>query len=148
MKRIVFVFTLAMNLFLVSIVFAQDKFTVSGEVVYSKDSNIYVCLHNSTTFAAAMGRQGELPPPSFVNIVKTSVSGKVPFAFNDVLKGEYVILAFADENSNSIMDRDSAGYAIEPRDFYIPTPQGEYSNWNEQKFKVDKNVTGIVLKLH
>jgi hypothetical protein len=80
MKRIVFVFALTMALSAASLAFAQDKCTVSGEVVYSGDSNIYVLLLNSTTFAPAVGRQKELPPPEFVQIVKAKAAGKASFA--------------------------------------------------------------------
>ena len=148
MKKIVFAFALAIALSVASFAFAQDKCTVSGEVVYSGASNIYVCLHNSTSFAAASSRQRELPPPGFVQIVKANESGKASFAFKDVPKGDYVVQAFADENSNAKMDTDTQGYAIEPRDFYKPRPQDAYANWNEQKFTVDKDITGIMLKLH
>jgi len=148
MKRILVVLAIAMALFTVSLALAQDKCTVSGEVVYSGDSKIYVCLYNSTSFAAAASRQKDLPPPGFVQIVEANASGKVSFAFNDAPKGDYVVHAFADENSNAKMDCDTQGAAIEPRDFYKPRPHGLYANWYEQKFTVDKDVTGIVLKLH
>ena len=148
MKRIVVTLALAMALSAVSLAFAQDKCTISGEVVYSKESNIYVCLLNPKTFAAAMGREKELPPPEFVQIIKANASGKASFAFKDVPKGEYVVHAFADENSNAKLDTDTFGSAIEPRDYYKPMSAGLYANWSEQKFNVDKDVTGIVLKLH
>jgi uncharacterized protein (DUF2141 family) len=148
MKRIVVAFALAMVLSATSFAFAQDKCAVSGEVVYQGASNIYVCLLNSTTFAAVLGPDKELPPPGFVQIVKANASGKASFAFKDVAKGDYVVLAFADENNNAKMDTDSQGFAIEPRDHYKPRPQETYASWNEQKFTVDKDITGIVLKLH
>ena len=132
MKRMVFAFALAVALFTASIVFSQDKCTISGEVAYSGDSNIYVCLLNSTTFAAALGRQKELPPPGFAQIVKANASGKASFAFKDVPKGEYVVHAFADENSNAKMDTDTFGSPIEPRDYYKPMSAGIHANWSEQ----------------
>ena len=88
------------------------------------------------------------PPPGFVQIVKGNASGKASFAFKDIPKGEYVVHAFADENSNAKMDTDTFGSAIEPRDYYKPMSAGIHANWSEQKFNVDKDVTGIVLKLH
>ena len=148
MKRIVLVFALTMALSAASLALAQDKCTVSGEVVYSGDSNIYILLLNSKTFPPAMGRQKELPPPGFVQIVKANASGKASFAFKDVPKGEYIVHAFADENSNAKMDTDTFGSAIEPRDYYKPMVAGIHTNWSEQKFNADKDVTGIVLKLH
>ena len=147
MKRIVFAFTFAIALSMVSIVYAQEKCTVAGEVVYSGDSNIYVCLLNPKTFAAAVGREKELPPPEFVQIVKANASGKASFAFKDVPKGEYVVRVFADENNNGKFDADTWGYPLEPVVSYKPPADGSHSNWSEQKFEADKDVTGIVVKL-
>jgi hypothetical protein len=98
MKKIYFVLPLLMALSGTSTVFAQDKYTISGEVVYSGDSSIYVCLLNSKTFAPAVGRQKELPPPDSTRLLKPTPSGKASFAFKDVPKGDYLVHAFADEN--------------------------------------------------
>jgi uncharacterized protein (DUF2141 family) len=147
MKRMVFAFTLAVALSTASIVFAQGKCTVSGEVVYSGDCNIYVLLLNSKTFAPAMGRQKELPPPEFVQIVKATAAGKASFAFKDVPKGEYVVRVFADENNNGKPDVDTWGYPTEPVRSYKLPADGIHTNWYEQKFDADKDVTGIVVKL-
>lgn len=146
MKRIVFAFALAMCLSAASLAFAQDKCTVSGEVVYSGDSNLYVCLLNPKTFAAAVGREKELPPPEFVQIVKANASGKASFAFKAVPKGEYAVHVFADENNNGKFDTDAMGFPIEPSRSYR-RPEGGHFNWSEEKFEVDKDVTGIVMKL-
>ena len=146
MKRIVFAFALAMALSATSLAFAQDKCTVSAEVMYSGDSNIYVCLLNSKTFAPAMGRQKELPPPEFVQIVKATAAGKASFAFKDVPKREYVVRVFADENNNGKFDADTWGTPLEPVSAYKPAKDG-HANWHEQKFDADKDVNGIVVKL-
>jgi len=147
MKKIVFCFALATFLSATSLALAQDKCTVSGEVVYSKDSNIYVLLLNSTTFAPAVGRQKELPPPGFVQIVKANSAGKASFAFKNVPKGEYVVRVFGDENNNGKFDCDTWGFPLEPVSSYKPSVDGVQANWGEQKFKGDKDVTGIVVKL-
>lgn len=146
MKKIVFCFALATFLSATSLALAQDKCTVSGEVVYSKDSNIYVLLLNSTAFPPAVGRQKELPPPGFVQIVKANASGKASFAFKDVPKGEYVVRVFADENNNGKFDCDTWGFPLEPVSSYKPSVDVQ-ANWGEQKFAADKDVTGIVVKL-
>ena len=146
MKRMVFAFALAVALFTASIVFSQDKCTISGEVAYSGDSNIYVCLLNSTTWAPFVGRQKELPPSGFVQIVKANASSKASFAFKDVPKGDYVVRVFADENNNGKFDTDAMGFPIEPIGMYR-RPEGGHHNWSEQKFEVDKDVTGIVVKV-
>jgi len=146
MKRIVFAFALAMALYGANLAFAQDKCTVSGEVVYSGDSKIYVCLLNSTTFARFVGRQKELPPSGFLQIVKANASGKASFAFKDVPKGDYVVRAFADENNNGKFDTDAWGFPLERGAAYKPSKDG-HANWSEQKFEVDKDIAGIVVKL-
>ena len=146
MKRMVFAFALAVALFTASIVFSQDKCTISGEVAYSGDSNIYVCLLNSTTWAPFVGRQKELPPSGFVQIVKANASSKASFAFKDVPKGDYVVRAFVDQNNNGKFDCDTWGFPLEPVSSYKPSKDG-HANWSEQKFDADKDVTGIVVKL-
>ena len=146
MKKIAFAFALAMALYGANLAFAQDKCTVSGEVVYSGDSKIYVCLLNSKTFPAALGRDKELPPPEFVQIIKVDASGKASFAFKDVPKGEYVVRVFADENNNGKFDCDTWGFPLEPVSSYKPSVDVQ-ANWGEQKFAADKDVTGIVVKL-
>jgi uncharacterized protein (DUF2141 family) len=143
MRRIVFAFTLAIALSIISTIFAQDKCTVTGEVVFSGDSNIYVCLHTSKTFATF---KKELPPPGFVQIVKANASGKAPFAFMDVPKGEYLVHVFVDENKNGKFDCDGWGYALEPSLMYKPLAYGVHPNWYEQKFEVNEDLSGIVLK--
>ena len=147
MKRIIFVFVLTVALSAASLAFAQDKCTVSGEVMCSGDSNIYVLLLNSTTFAPAVGRQNELPPSGFVQIVKANATGKASFAFKDVPKGEYVVRVFYDENNNGKFDRDTWGYPLEPINSYKPPADGMHTNWTEQKFPADKDITDIVVKL-
>jgi len=146
MKKIYFVLPLLMALSGTSTVFAQDKCTVSGEVVYSGDSNIYICLLNSTTWAPFVGRQKELPPSGFVQIFKANASGKASFAFKDIPKGDYVVRAFADENNNGKFDCDTWGFALERTAAYKPSKDG-HANWSEQKFGVDKDIAGIVVKL-
>jgi len=147
MKKIVFAFALVMALSAASLALAQDKCTVSGEVVYSGDSNIYICLLNSTTWAPFVGRQNELPPPGFVQIVKANAAGKASFAFKDVPKGEYVVRVFSDENNNGKFDRDTWGYPLEPIKSYKPPADGIHTNWTEQKFPADKDIADIVVKL-
>lgn len=146
MKRIVFTFALAIALSAATTALAQDKYTVSGEVVYSGHSNLYVSLLNLTTFAAALGPDKELPPPGFLQILKTNASGKASFAFKDVPKGDYIVRVFADENNNGKFDTDAFGIPIEPGGCYRP-PAGGGHNWYELKFEVAKDITGIVIKL-
>jgi uncharacterized protein (DUF2141 family) len=140
MKKIVFSL-IAVVLFMVCLVFAEDKCTVSGEVLYSKDADIYVCLFSQATWPSW---KRELPPSPFTQTVKASPSGRASFTFKEVPKGDYLIMAFADENKNGKLDCDTAGFFLEPASFYKPSIQ--HTNWYDQKFEVDKDVTGINIK--
>jgi uncharacterized protein (DUF2141 family) len=143
MKRIFVVcFIVGALLLAMSFVIAEDKCTVSGDVAYSKEANIYVCLHDQQTIR----EWKTLPQGSFTQKVKASPSGKASFTFKDVPKGDYLIIAFADENGNGKVDVDTWGFAQEPVWAYKQSPTSGYLNWSDQKFEVDKDITGITLK--
>jgi len=143
MKRILVLCSTAVALLGVSLVFAEDKCTVSGDVTYSREANVYVCLHNQQTYPEW---NRKLPPGSFTQTVKATPSGKASFTFTDVPKGEYLIVAFADENGNGKLDLDTWGFVQEPVWFFKQNPMGGNVNWYDQKFEVDKNMTGIIMK--
>lgn len=142
MKGIFTVCLLAVGLLAVSLVFAEDKCTVSGDVVYSKEADIFVCLHSKQTFH----EWKILPPGSFTQKIKANPSGKASFTFKDVPKGDYLIIAVADENGNGKIDVDTWGFVQEPMWVYKQNPTGGQLSWSDQKFEVDKDVTGIMLK--
>lgn len=85
-------------------------------------------------------------PPESVRIVKADTVGKAPFAFRDISKGEYLIIVFDDENNNGKLDRDGWGQVLEPTCSY-KVPKIVW-DWNDQKFEVDKDTTGLVLRFH
>jgi uncharacterized protein (DUF2141 family) len=146
MKRILTVFVLAIALSFVSFVFGQDEYTVSGDVAYSKDATFYVCLHTLKTIQKWLLA---MPAGSFTQTVKTNPSGKASFTFKGVPKGEYILVAFADENGNGKMDKTTWGSCAEPLWVYKRYPTGSahvIQDWSQQKFVVDKDVTGITLK--
>jgi uncharacterized protein (DUF2141 family) len=140
MKKIVFSLA-AVVLVVACLVFAEDKYTISGELVYSKDADIYVCLFSQATWP---DWKRQLPPSPFTQTVKASPSGRASFTFKEVSKGDYLVMAFADENKNGKLDCDAWGMFLEPASFYKPSIQ--HTNWDEQKFEVDKDVTGIEIK--
>lgn len=83
-----------------------------------------------------------------MQIVKTSAEGKAPFMFMEVPRGEHIILVFADEINNGKFDCDMCGFPIEPASMYKPKQDALETNWNDQKFLVHTNITGLVLKLN
>jgi len=116
---------------------------VSGEAAYSKAATIYVCLHTQQTFVSY---KFAMPAGSFTQTIKANSSGKASFTFKGVPKGEYIIVAFADENGNGKMDLTMYGLSVEPLWVYKEISKGQKLQWSDQKFVVDKDVTGITLK--
>ena len=54
-------------------------------------------------------------------------------------------MAFADENNNGKCDFDAMGLALEPVSYHKPKI-GAHTSWYDQKFEVDRDVTGLALK--
>lgn len=100
MTTIFFIFALLSS----NLGWAQEKHSVSGEVLFYGNANIYVCMYNQETFP---NFKRELPPPGFILIVKANEAGKAPFTFKEVPQGEYLIQVFADKNNNGKLDYGS-----------------------------------------
>jgi uncharacterized protein (DUF2141 family) len=134
---------------LISIVFffaapfshAEDKFSVSGEVLYSGTESIFVCLHTEETL---QNFTKALPPQAFVQVVKAISNGRANFKLDDIPEGFYVLVVFIDKNNNGKFDCDSWGRPVEP--FLMYKTFRIHLNWFDQRFKVDKDVTGIELE--
>jgi uncharacterized protein (DUF2141 family) len=127
-----------------SLGFAEDKFIVSGELVYATEADIYVCLYNQQTFS---DWKKSMPPGHYTLKVKADSSGKGSFSFINVPAGEYLIIAFVDANNNGRLDCSTWGFVEEPTLFYKPNLiPGAGTNWHDQKFGVVQNVNGIILK--
>ena len=135
---------LGVLLVLSAIAYAEDKFTISGEVIFSGDEDIYVSL---LTYEAYKNFKKERPPAPFTQIFKANPerkkTGRTPFKFVGVPKGSYCIISFLDENKNGKMDYDRWWFAEEPETTY---KDSLYPTWNDWKFEVDKDITGIELK--
>ena len=128
--------------FLVSpLVHAQETFTVSGEVTFSKDADIYLLLKTKEE-----QKQDTIPSSRTVIIKLTAeqkTAKKASFTFVDVPKGFYAIHCFQDMNKNGKVDRCPRGLLLEPFATYKPSLILEYTDWRRNKFKVDKDITGI-----
>jgi uncharacterized protein (DUF2141 family) len=142
MKKLYFVFSLSIALLSVNMAFSQDGYKISGEVQYVGAKNIFVCLYNQETWPNYIK---ELPPVHYTIITKSNQSGKANFAFSGVPKGDYVIVVFIDENDNGIRDRDTMGWPTEPSRIFKPSSTG-HANWNDCKFLVDKDITGLSIQ--
>lgn len=83
--------------------FAQDEgitITVTVDNVTSDNGKVLMSLHTSETFMKGKGIK---------NAETTIEDGKVTVTFENVLPGEYAILALHDENDNKRMDFEDNG---------------------------------------
>ena len=128
-----------------ALVRAQETFTVSGEVTFSKDADIYLLLKTKEE-----EKQDSIPTSRTVIIKLTAgqkTAKKASFKFVDVPKGFYAIHCFQDMNKNGKVDRCPRGFLLEPFATYKPSLILEYLDWNRNKFRVDKDITGIKIEL-
>lgn len=143
MKKLfrILIFSLSMVLISFNMTAAQVDYKISGEVHYSGPNNIIICLYDQNTWPAW---KKELPSANFLIRTKADKSGKTKFSFNKIPKNDYVILIFIDSNDNGKLDCDTWGFVQELIDFYKPVK--EHSNWNDQKFTLDKDLAGLVFQ--
>ena len=123
--------------------FAEETFTVSGEVVYSGDLDVYVSLLDLEAFT---NHKKERPPAPFTQVFKDSPerkkTGRIPFMFQEVPKNSYCIIVFKDKNKNEKMDYDGWNFPQEPETSY---KESLSFNWYNIKFQVDKDMTDILI---
>jgi hypothetical protein len=118
----------------------DETYTVSGEVIFPEAEVIFISLYTFERFQDH--RNKPLPPPPFSQIIELSPEQKearrASFVFTQIPKGIYGILAFRDKNVPRIADRD---VFKEPLSYYTVT--GFSANWDNIKFRVDRDITGI-----
>lgn len=112
MKRTFFI-GLITFCFLSTIVFADETYTISGDVIFKSQGDIYVCLVTKEGFKNFQVKGFELSAPYCKHIKTTpNKNGQVSFTFENVLKGAYSIIAYQDFNGNQEVDRQDFGYYI------------------------------------
>jgi uncharacterized protein (DUF2141 family) len=127
--------------------YAGENCTISGEVTFQYDGDIYVCLYDKEGWCDFQTPRHELSPPHCkvkemdADLKKAS---KISFKFDSVSKGTYVVVALQDENGNGKVDFAN---------YNISEPWGSYKelgmewNWNEVKFDLEKDITGIKIQM-
>lgn len=124
-----------------SMLFAENGFTVSGEVFSKGENTVYVYLLDNEGFRTM---KKTLPENGHRMVVKPAQieNGRASFNFTNVPKGDYVIFAFVDSIENGKADFDGWGMPKEQMYFY---KEADMWSWYDQKFSVDKDITGIQL---
>jgi len=129
--------------------YAEEKCTISGEVTFQYDGNIYICLLTMEEF-----RDFHLPrhklsqSPCKVIQMDTNLkkAGKVSFTFDNIAKGTYCIFTYQDVNMNGEVDFEN--YRInEPWGSYKEGAIGVSATWGMVKFDLERDITGIKIEM-
>jgi hypothetical protein len=121
----------------------DETFTVSGDVSFPEAEIILISLYSSERFNNYRNRP--LPPPPFSQILELSPeqrkAGRASFAFTQIPRGTYGILAFRDKNVRWMLEQD--GFK-KPVSCYRVNAFS--ANWEDIKFTVNRNIAGIEIQ--
>jgi len=128
--------------------YGQEKFTVSGEINFHEEKGEFLVWLKTQEEHEDRGKP-TLPGRSLV--IKPSPqqlkAKKFTFKFVEVPKGSYCIHCLQDSNKNGKWDHSPETFIpIEPYGYSGPTYFGS-AQWDDIKFKVDKDISGIEISL-
>jgi len=130
--------------------YAAEQYSLSGEVTFSGHEDIYLSIYTIETFPQY---KKTLPPEPFVKKIKPNPeqikAGRLSFTFSGIPKGTYCIIAFQDVDNNGKLTCDTWGMIEEVICSYKESGMVDFSgtNWNDVKFELDKDISGIIMKL-
>ena len=130
--------------------YAEEKFTISGEVTFQYDGNIYICLLTKEEFRDFVVPRHELSQsPCKVIHMNTDLkkAGKVFFTFDNIPKGSYCVFTYQDVNMNGEVDFENM-LIDEPWGSYNKEPVLSIPSWNKLKFDLEKDIAGITIERH
>ena len=126
--------------------YGQENFTVSGEISFQEEKGqLFILLRTQEEHEL----WSKPAIPARILIIKPNQqqlqAKKVTFKFVAVPKGSYCIFCFQDLNENGKQDRSpQTGEPTEPQRYSGPVIW--HAQWDEIKFEVDKDVSGIEIK--
>jgi uncharacterized protein (DUF2141 family) len=129
--------------------YAAGQYSVSGQVTFSGHEDIYLSIYTMEEFA---NFKKSFPPEPFFQKIKPNDEqikvGRFSFTFSGIPKGTYCIIAFQDVDNNGELRCTTWGGIEEPICFYKEF-SGELwaANWNDVKFELVRDITGIIMKL-
>ena len=128
--------------------YAEKQFTVSGEVTFQYDGNVYICLLTMEEFRDFNIPGHELSQsPCKVIQMNTDLKkvGKISFTFDNIPKGTYCVFTYQDVNMNGKTDFEN---------YNLSEPWGSYKEniqsmpgWGVVKFDLEKDITGIKIAM-
>ena len=131
--------------------YAAENYSLSGQVSFSGQDDIYLCLYTIENFPQY---KKTLPPEPFFKKIKPNPeqiqAGRLSFTFSGVPEGTYCIIAFQDVDNNGRLTCNTWGGIEEVMCFYKESSAADFfsdTNWNDVKFELDKDISGIGIKL-
>lgn len=122
---------------------AQERFKISGEITFVKDSDISIGIYSQEEY-----QKRQQPSPACFQIISLTEQqkrqSKVPFEFCDIPKGTYAILAFQDENRNGHLDFSQTGKPLEPTGTFRPSVAAP---WEKIRFELVENLESVRLHI-
>ena len=137
-------------LFMMSaLAYAEEKFSLSGQVTFSGHESIYISIYTIENFP---NFKKVLPSPPFSQKITPNPeqvkAGRASFTFSGIPKGTYCIVAFKDLDNNGKLTCDTWGQIQEPICYYKEwSGDWETAIWNNVKFEVVSDITGIIMEL-
>jgi hypothetical protein len=135
---------------LVSVGYAGENYTISGEISFQYDADIYIGLYTQETYK---DMTKIIPSPPFIQIIEMNPelykAGKTIFKFVNIPKNTYGIIAFQETNENKKFDVNLwLGTSDEPFGCYkaLP-PEIAVPNWDVIKFDLGQDITGIEIQM-
>ena len=130
--------------------YAEEKYTISGEVTFQYDGNIYICLltmEEFRDFNTPRHKLSESPCKIIQMNTDLKKAGKVSFTFDNIPKGTYCVFTYQDVNMNGEVDFEN---------YVINEPWGSYKEgaigiaiptWGKVKFDLERDITGITIEM-
>jgi uncharacterized protein (DUF2141 family) len=131
------------------IAFGEEAYTITGEVSFQYDGDIYICICTQDKWAEFLRPDHELSK-STCQIIKMNdkiQKAKIAlFQLSNIPKGTYVIIAYQDVNGNGRTDH-VAYWFDEPYGTYKETSPANRRDFGKNKFELDKDIRGIKIKI-
>ena len=129
--------------------YAEEKFTVSGEVTFQYDGDIYICLLTMEEFQDFHSPRHELSqsPCKVIHMnADLKKAGKVSFTFDNIPKGTYCVFTYQDVNMNGEVDIEAYDIDEPWRSYKEAFIEGS-PTWRKIKFDLMKDIAGITIEM-
>ena len=134
---------------LVSVAYAGENFTISGEVYFQNDGDIYLCLDTVEKFAENYSTRDF--SSTGCQVIKMNAdlkkAGRVAFKFVNVPKGNYGIIGFQDANGNGKLDTEGLMISEPFGSYKEQGPEWATFRWEEINFQLEEDISGINIQM-